>query len=116
MSAVLGREPGSPWSFRSRNDDRLATAQTEVLRLHGYEVVSIGSEAAKFMPAVAQRCDLLSIGHAAPEEGRKEMVAWQRCPRALFLTRRRIERRRFYIRGARAPLAHTAVLFLFIYI
>ena len=72
MSAVLGREPGSPWSFRSRNDDRLATAQTEVLRLHGYEVVSIGSEAAKFMPAVTQRCDLLSSDMPRPRKaGRK---------------------------------------------
>lgn len=42
----------------------------------------IGNEAAKVMLAVPQAFDLLVVGHAAPEETRKEMVAWLKtnCP------------------------------------
>jgi len=66
-----------PQVFQVAYDDRLATARTEVLRLHGYEVVSvIGNEAAKVVLSLPHNCDLFIVGHAAPEEARKEMVAW----------------------------------------
>jgi len=72
-----GRTSEKPLVFQIAYDDRLATARTEVLRLHGYEVVSvIGNEAAKVVLSLPQRCDFFIIGHAAPDEARKEIVAW----------------------------------------
>lgn len=68
---------GKPLVFQIYYDDRLATARAEVLRLHGYEVVSVaGNEAAKVILSLPQRCDIFIVGHAAPEETRKEIVAW----------------------------------------
>lgn len=68
---------GKPLVFQIYYDDRLATARAEILRLHGYEVVSVaGNEAAKVILSLPQQCDIFIVGHAAPEETRKEMVAW----------------------------------------
>lgn len=68
---------GKPLIFQIGYDDRLATARAEILRLHGYEVVSVaGNEAAKVILSLPQRCDVFLVGHTAPEETRKEMVAW----------------------------------------
>jgi hypothetical protein len=66
-----------PLVFQVAYDERLAPARAEILRQHGYEVVSvIGNEAAKIVLSLPQRFDLFIMGHAAPEESRKEMVAW----------------------------------------
>jgi len=68
---------GKPLVFQIYYDDRLATARAEVLRLHGYEVVSVaGNEAAKVILSLPQHCDIFIVGHAAPEETREEIVAW----------------------------------------
>ena len=68
---------GKPLVFQIGYDDRLATARTEVLRLYGYEVVTvIGNEAAKLVLTLPQHCDVFIVGHAAPEEARQEIVAW----------------------------------------
>jgi hypothetical protein len=68
---------GKPLVFQIYYDDRMATARAEVLRLHGYEVISVaGNEAAKVILSLPQHCDIFIVGHAAPEETRKEMVAW----------------------------------------
>jgi hypothetical protein len=75
--ARLNLGAGKPLVVQIAYDNRLATARTEVLRLHGYEVVSvIGNEAAKAVLGLPQHCDLFIVGHAAPEESRTEMVAW----------------------------------------
>jgi hypothetical protein len=58
------------------------------LRQNGYEVVSVvGNEAAKIVLSSAQHCDLFMVGHAAPEQTRKEMVDWlkARYPRVKIL-------------------------------
>lgn len=48
-----------------------------MLRLRGYEVVSVlGNEAAKVVLTLPHHCDLFIVGHAAPEESRKQMVSW----------------------------------------
>jgi len=75
---IGGRGPNhKPVVFQITYDDRVGTARTEILRLYGYEVVSVvGNEAAKLVLSLPQHCDLFIIGHAAPEEERKEMVAW----------------------------------------
>jgi hypothetical protein len=68
---------GKPIVFQIYYDDKLATARAEILRLHGYEVVSVaGNEAAKVILSLPQQCDIFIVGHAAPEETRKEMVSW----------------------------------------
>jgi hypothetical protein len=68
-----------PIVFQIAYDSRLATARTEVLRLHGYEVVSvIGNEAAKVVLTLPQGCSVFIVGHAAPEHVREEMVIWLR--------------------------------------
>jgi hypothetical protein len=68
---------GPPVVFQIAYDERLAVARTEVLRLHGYDVISvIGNEAAKIVLEMPQRCDLFIVGHRASEERRREMAAW----------------------------------------
>lgn len=63
--------------FQIGYDAARTQARTEILRLHGYEVISvIGNEAAKLVLDMPQACDLFMVGHAAPEERRAEMVAW----------------------------------------
>lgn len=76
ISASRGKT-AKPLVFQIAYDDRLAMARAEVLRLHGYEVVSAaGNEAAKVILSLPQHCDVFVVGHAAPEETRKEIVAW----------------------------------------
>ena len=66
-----------PVVFQITYDHELGHARTEILKLHGYEVVSvIGNEAAKVVLGLRQECDLFIIGHGAPEEIRREMVEW----------------------------------------
>lgn len=68
---------GKPLVFQIYYDDKLATARAEILRLQGYEVISVaGNESAKVILSLPQHCDIFIVGHAAPEESRKEMVAW----------------------------------------
>ncbi|MGH9436372.1 MAG: hypothetical protein ACRD22_00405 [Terriglobia bacterium] len=66
-----------PFLFQITYDEKLAKARAEVLRLQGYEVVTMfGNEAAKVVLSMPQECDLFVVGHAAPEKTRREMVAW----------------------------------------
>jgi hypothetical protein len=58
-------------------DSVLAVARTKVFRLQGYEVQTLlGSEAAKVVLGMGQRCDLFLVAHAAPLAIRTEMVKW----------------------------------------
>lgn len=68
-----------PFVFQIAYDSKLANARSEILRLHGYEVVTvIGNEAAKVVLSMRQECDLFIVGHAAPEQTRRDMVEWLR--------------------------------------
>jgi hypothetical protein len=63
--------------FQIAYDEQHLVSRTELLRQNGYEVVSIvGNEAAKIVLSSPQHCDLFIVGHAAPEQTRKEMVEW----------------------------------------
>jgi hypothetical protein len=74
---VGGRKGSKPMVFQIAYANKLAIARTEVLRLHGYEVVSvIGNESAKTVLTLPQAYDLFIVGHAAPTETRREIVAW----------------------------------------
>lgn len=76
----VGASRGTPSKrivFQIAYDTKQAASRTEILRLCGYEVVSVfGNEAAKIVLSMPQHCDLFIVGHAAPEESRKQMVAW----------------------------------------
>jgi hypothetical protein len=61
--------------FQIAYDSGLASARTSVLRLQGYEVVSvIGNEAAKVVLSMPEQYDFFIVGHAAEDQVRKEMV------------------------------------------
>jgi hypothetical protein len=58
-------------------DEELGTRRTELLRSRGYGIISvIGNEAAKILLSSIQHYDLFIVGHAAPQETRREMVDW----------------------------------------
>lgn len=59
--------------------NEMAQAREEVMRLWGYRVTSaVGNESAKLELASNPHVDLFILGHAAPEQTRREMVAWLR--------------------------------------
>lgn len=73
-SRGVGRKPVV---FQIAYDSGLATARTMVLRLQGYEVVSVlGNEAAKVVLSMPEQVDFFIVGHAADDQARKEMVSW----------------------------------------
>jgi hypothetical protein len=75
--AEAGQLPAKRVVFQiAYNEHRLVT-RAELLRHNGYEVLSVvGNEAAKIVLSSPQHCDLFIVGHAAPEQTRKEMVDW----------------------------------------
>lgn len=63
--------------FQVSYDNKCAAERTQILRMCGYDVLSvIGNESAKMILSIPQHCDLFIVGHNAPEESRKEMAAW----------------------------------------
>jgi len=73
-SRGVGRKPVV---FQIAYESSLATARTMVLRLQGYEVVSVvGNEAAKVVLSMPEQCDFFILGHAADDQVRREMVSW----------------------------------------
>lgn len=70
-------EGRKPFVFQISYDEKTSKARSEVLRRHGYEVTTVfGNEAAKLILSAPHHCNLFVIGHAAPEEFRREMVEW----------------------------------------
>lgn len=78
LNVRSSRGPGhKPVVFQIAYDSRLASARTSVLRLQGYEVVSvIGNEAAKVVLSMPEQYDVFIVGHAADDQARREMVLW----------------------------------------
>jgi CheY-like chemotaxis protein len=63
--------------FQIAYDAKLAPVSTDLLTAQGYNVVTVyGNEAAQRVLALPQAPDLFIVGHLAPEENRKEVVAW----------------------------------------
>lgn len=63
--------------FQISYENKRAAERTQILRMCGYDVLSvIGNESAKTILSMPQHCDLFILGHAASEENRKEMAAW----------------------------------------
>jgi hypothetical protein len=75
--AQAGQAPAKRVGFQIAYDEHRLVTRTELLRHSGYEVISVvGNEAAKIVLNSPQHCDLFVVGHAAPEQTRKEMVDW----------------------------------------
>lgn len=75
--AQHGQLPAKPVVFQIEYDEHRLVTRSELLRHNGYEVISlIGNEAAKVALSSPQHCDLFIVGHAAPEQTRREMVDW----------------------------------------
>jgi len=63
--------------FQICYDEGLGVRRAELPRSHGYGAIFvIGNDSAKLLLSSPQRYDLFIIGHAAPEETRREMVDW----------------------------------------
>ena len=63
--------------FQISYDEEAGVRRAELLRGCGYGVISVmGNKAAKVLLDSVQYYDLFIVGHAAPEETRREMVAW----------------------------------------
>ena len=77
INANRGKKSRKPFVFQIAYDDKLGADRAQALRHQGYEVLSVmGNEAAKVVLSLPQHCDFFIIGHAAPIETRREMVAW----------------------------------------
>ncbi len=63
--------------FQIAYDEESRLQRAELLLGCGYGVISVlGNEAAKVLLSSIQHYDLFIVGHAAPEETRREMVGW----------------------------------------
>jgi CheY-like chemotaxis protein len=63
--------------FQIGYDEKGLNARAELLRRFGHEVVSVtNNEAAKAALSSVRDVDVFIVGHLAPEQTRKEMVAW----------------------------------------
>ncbi|HEX2714185.1 MAG TPA: hypothetical protein VHM88_18485, partial [Candidatus Acidoferrales bacterium] len=63
--------------FQISYNEESGVQRAELLQARGYSVVSvIGNDAAKVAFSSTQDYDLFIVGHAAPEETRREMVDW----------------------------------------
>lgn len=63
--------------FQIAYDEDAGVRRADLLKNRGYGVISVlGNEAAKVLLSSIQHYDLFIVGHAAPEETRREIVAW----------------------------------------
>jgi hypothetical protein len=74
--------------FQIAYDEQLLVTRAALLRRQGYEVTSvIGNETAKVVLSRHEHYDVFILGHAAPHEDRKQMVAWlkRRYPKGIVV-------------------------------
>lgn len=63
--------------FQISYDEQAGLQRAELLKSHGYSVVSVvANEAAQVVLSPRQHYDLFVVGHAAPQETRQAMVFW----------------------------------------
>ena len=74
VRSAAGRKPVV---FQITYDPQIAKARSEYLRLQGYEVLTVyGNAAAMLVLSSPDNCDLFLVGHAAPENTRREITDW----------------------------------------
>ena len=74
--------------FQIAYDEDLGLRRAELLRSRGYGVISVvGNQAAKLLLSSILHYDLFIVGHAAPQEARREIVSWLKAeyPRVKIL-------------------------------
>ena len=76
--------------FQISYDEEAGVRRADLLKNRGYDVVSVlGNKDAKVLLSSIQHYDLFIVGHAAPEETRREIVNWLKaqypCVRILAL-------------------------------
>jgi hypothetical protein len=82
VNAITGDKVSIPQKakrivFEIGYEERGMKARAELLRRFGHEVISVThNEAAKVALSSYRNVDVFIVGHTAPEETRKEMVAW----------------------------------------
>lgn len=77
MNVPPARWQATKHIFQISYDEQSGVRRAELLKSHGYSVVSvIGNNAAKVVLSPIQHYDLFIIGHGAAEETRQEMVLW----------------------------------------
>jgi hypothetical protein len=77
VNAAPSKWRGTKHIFQITYDEELGRERAELLKSHGYNVLSvIGNEVAKVALSPIQHHDLFIVGHAAPEETRQEIVLW----------------------------------------
>lgn len=63
--------------FQIAYDEEAGLRCAELLRSRGYGVISVlSNEAARVLLSSIQKYDLFVVGHAAPEDSRRQMVDW----------------------------------------
>jgi hypothetical protein len=63
--------------FQIAYDEESSLQRADLLRSHGFGLISVlSNEAAKVLLESIEDYDLFIVGHAAPEESRREMVDW----------------------------------------
>jgi len=66
--------------FQIAYDEDIGLRRAELLRSRGYGVISVvGNQEAKLLLSSIQHYGLFIVGHAAPEETRREIVDWLRA-------------------------------------
>jgi|SRR5215469_2405036 len=71
------KSPHKRIMFQIGYDEKELKMRAQLFRCCGHEVISVaGNEAAKHSLASIQSVDVFIVGHAAPEQTRKEMVDW----------------------------------------
>lgn len=76
---VGARRPGRKGTIcQISYDVRLGSERAKLLRLNGYEVISLyGNNAAKvILSTTVHPCAAFIVGHGAPQETRQEMLVW----------------------------------------
>jgi hypothetical protein len=74
VQTIDGKKPAV---FQITYDPSVGDRRAEILRLHGYEVLTvIGNEAAKVVLTIPQEFDLFVIGDGTDHDARREMVSW----------------------------------------
>jgi hypothetical protein len=74
---ILVKSPAKRILFQIGYDEKGLNARAELLRRFGHEVISVThNEAAKVALSSYQDVDVFIVGHTAPEQTRKEIVAW----------------------------------------
>ena len=77
ITPPTARRKSKPVIFQIAYDEQLMASRAELLKSHGFTVISVlGNEAAKAALAAPRQYSLFLLGHGAPPNARREMADW----------------------------------------